>query len=53
MVPAAVAFEDTLPRTRTGKVDRRALPRPDRFGRSNIRQAIAPRDPVEQQVATI
>jgi nonribosomal peptide synthetase DhbF len=48
MVPAAVVVLDELPRTPTGKTDRRALPEPDGAGSGAW---VAPRTPLEELVA--
>lgn len=49
MVPAQFVWLETLPLTANGKVDRRALPTPDRLPT----EAIAPRTDIEQQLAEI
>jgi amino acid adenylation domain-containing protein len=49
MVPSAWVVMDDLPRTASGKVDRRALPAPDRPAPGSA----APRDPLEQLLAEI
>jgi len=49
MVPAAFVLLDALPLTAHGKVDRRALPRPD--GREVAGAWVAPRGPVEEALA--
>ncbi|MFN8178104.1 MAG: amino acid adenylation domain-containing protein [bacterium] len=51
MIPADVVRLDALPRTRTGKVDRRALPTPDAARRHGVR--VAPRDDVERDLASL
>ena len=48
MVPADVVILPALPLTRTGKVDRRALPAPERTAGEG---AVAPRTPVEETLA--
>jgi len=53
MVPAAFVSLPALPRTATGKIDRRALPAPDGFGGDLERPYVAPRNDVEEIIAEI
>jgi amino acid adenylation domain-containing protein len=50
MVPSSFVFLEALPLTPSGKVDRRALPAP---GGSVSREGVAPRDPLERELAGI
>ena len=51
MVPAAYVLLQRIPLTGNGKIDRRALPRPDR-ARPDLRSAyVAPASPLEQLIA--
>jgi len=53
MVPSAFVFMETMPRTNTGKVDRRALPEPKNL-RPEIDDPFAPpTTPVEERLAKI
>ncbi|MDQ3652504.1 MAG: amino acid adenylation domain-containing protein [Acidobacteriota bacterium] len=53
MVPQAFVLLDEMPLTPNGKVDRRALPEPDRTRPELAAEYIAPRSAVEEVVASI
>ncbi|MFI3157994.1 MAG: phosphopantetheine-binding protein, partial [Methylococcaceae bacterium] len=53
MLPSAFVFLDALPLTPNGKLDRKALPEPDRNRPVADTEFIAPRNPIEQQLAEI
>ncbi|MGH8772238.1 MAG: phosphopantetheine-binding protein, partial [Burkholderiales bacterium] len=52
LVPSAFVFLDSLPLTANGKVDRKALPAPERSVGSE-QDFVAPRTPTEQMLADI
>jgi amino acid adenylation domain-containing protein/non-ribosomal peptide synthase protein (TIGR01720 family) len=54
MVPSALVVMETLPLTPSGKVDRRALPAPDRARSESLeRSFVAPRTPTEEVLGRI
>jgi amino acid adenylation domain-containing protein len=55
MLPATVVWLDAFPLSPNGKVERKQLPPPERTGAEGGRQTpfVAPRDPIETQIAAI
>jgi amino acid adenylation domain-containing protein len=51
MIPAAFVTLDALPMTPAGKIDRKALPRPDWSGAAE--GSVAPRGPLEELIAAV
>jgi amino acid adenylation domain-containing protein len=53
MIPSAFVMMDALPLNISGKVDRRALPEPEGFQSGPTTPFVAPRTPVEEELAQI
>ena len=53
MIPSAFVFLDTLPLLPNGKIDRRALPAPEKILRHPMGTFVAPRNPTEEKLARI
>ncbi|MEU6896359.1 amino acid adenylation domain-containing protein, partial [Streptomyces sp. NPDC046557] len=53
MVPSAFVILAALPLNSAGKINRRALPAPDREAFGATRGSVAPRTPAEERIATV
>jgi len=51
MVPSMIMIMNQFPLNLSGKVDRKALPVPDQMSSLSEREYMAPRDPIEQELA--
>ena len=53
MIPSSLVFRNSFPLTPSGKVDRRALPAPERISPDLEGDFVAPRSPIEKMLAKI
>jgi amino acid adenylation domain-containing protein len=53
MIPAVFVQLTALPRSRNGKIDRRALPKPDHVRPESGQAYVGPRNPIEEAIAGI
>jgi amino acid adenylation domain-containing protein len=53
MIPSAVVMLEDMPRTPSGKIDRRSLPDPVTISDSGRARYLAPRTPIEELIATL
>jgi acyl carrier protein len=53
MIPSTIVELQALPRTRNGKLDRRALPGPTHAAEKSKGDFVAPKTPLEEKVAAI
>jgi len=53
MVPASLVVRDALPQTPNGKLDRQALPSPEKMSAGAANTCLAPRDELESQLCQI
>jgi amino acid adenylation domain-containing protein len=53
MIPSAIVPLPRLPRTPSGKLDRRSLPEPSRVGTARRHPFVAPRTPLEEYLADL
>jgi acyl-coenzyme A synthetase/AMP-(fatty) acid ligase len=53
MLPSAFVLLEAFPLTQSGKVDRRALPAPERSQHGTGAEFVAPRTPLEEEVAQV
>lgn len=53
MIPSDIILMDSLPKTPSGKVDRRSLPDPNSHTVNRFDEFIAPKTPIEKEIASI